>query len=179
MPVYDNGALGFLFGDISRLLRERFNARAASAGLTLAQARALVYLARHEGISQVALARLIEVTPITLLRQVDRLSDAGLVERKANPVDRRAQKLYLTDAGRGLLKKLAVIGGAITETAVDGLTLEEREQLQALLEKVKGNLAETNPPPPPARSETAHDSRVDGRDISAHNETGSPHDLDA
>ncbi len=72
-----------------------------------------------------------------------------------------------------------MIGGTITETAVTGLTLEEREQLQALLEKVKGNLAETNRPPPPARSETAHDSRVDGRDISAHNETGSPHDLDA
>lgn len=179
MPIHDNGTLGFLLGDITRLLRERFNARAASAGLTLAQARALVYLARHEGISQVALARVIEVTPITLLRQVDRLSDAGLVERRANPVDRRAQKLYLTDAGRTLLKQLAVIAGAITETAVTGLTPAERDQLYVLLERVKSNLTETVAPSATGSPEMTHDSSAGGRDDSQIEATESPHDLSA
>ncbi|MFM7119992.1 MAG: MarR family winged helix-turn-helix transcriptional regulator [Gammaproteobacteria bacterium] len=146
MPIFDDRNLGFLFGDITRLLRERFNTTAASAGLTLAQGRALAYLSRHEGISQVALARLLEVTPITLLRQVDRLSDAGLVERRANPVDRRAQKLYPTEAARSLLQQLAIIGGSITETALAGLTPDERVRLYALLERVKVNLAEAEAP---------------------------------
>lgn len=174
MPIHDDGTLGFLLGDITRLLRERFNARAASAGLTLAQARALVYLARHEGISQVALARMIEVTPITLLRQVDRLSDAGLLERRANPADRRAQKLYLTDAGRSLLKRLAVIAGTITETAVTGLTPEDRDQLYALLERVKGNLAETSAPSPADPSAPTDDSRFVGRADSQTDESEPP-----
>lgn len=138
--------LGFLVADITRLLRERFNGTAQSVGLTLAQARALAYLARHQGISQVALARLLEVQPITLLRQLDRLAESGLIERRAHPADRRAQQLFLTSAAEALFDQLAKIGSQLTETAMAGLGKEDREALFRLLGRIKQNLSQTSDP---------------------------------
>ena len=91
-----NATFGFLVSDVSRMLRENFRTTTPELGLTLAQARVLVHLSRNEGISQVALSALLEIQPITLLRQIDRLEKAGLIERRAHPSDRRAQQLYLT-----------------------------------------------------------------------------------
>jgi MarR family transcriptional regulator, transcriptional regulator for hemolysin len=138
--------LGFLVADITRLLRERFNGTAQSVGLTLAQARALAYLARHQGISQVALARLLEVQPITLLRQLDRLGESGLIERRPHPVDRRAQQLFLTPAAEALFDQLAEIGSRLTETAMAGLGKDDRETLFRLLGQIKQNLSQTSDP---------------------------------
>ena len=74
-------SLGFLLADVFRLLRQNFQRRLEGSSLTLAQARALVYLSRHEGVRQVDLAEMLEVQPITLARLIDQLADAGLVER--------------------------------------------------------------------------------------------------
>jgi MarR family transcriptional regulator for hemolysin len=146
MVIETERNLGFLVADITRLLRERFNGTAQSVGLTLAQARALAYLARHQGISQVALARLLEVQPITLLRQLDRLADSGLIERRPHPVDRRAQQLFLTPAAEALFDQLAEIGSELTETAMAGLGNEERATLFRLLGQIKQNLSQAADP---------------------------------
>lgn len=80
--------LGFLISDVARLLRKRFDRRAAELGLTRAQWRALGNLARDEGMIQSHLADLLEVEKITLARLVDRLECAGWVERRADADDR-------------------------------------------------------------------------------------------
>jgi MarR family transcriptional regulator for hemolysin len=134
--------LGFLVADIARLLRERFNDTANAFGLTLAQGRALVHLARNQGTSQVALAQLLEVQPITLLRLIDRLEESGLVERRPNPHDRRAQQLYLTPAADRLLEEINLLGSSLTDTAMAGLGARDRERLITLLGRVKRNLLE-------------------------------------
>src|SRR5215831_20035136 len=74
--------LGFVLNDVARLMRKRFEqrARAASLGLTRAQAAVLAHLARQEGINQAALAQLLELEPITLARLLDRLQAAVLIE---------------------------------------------------------------------------------------------------
>jgi len=135
--------LGFLISDVARLIRERFNETARTVGLTQAQARALMQLARNEGISQVALARLLEIQPITLLRQLDRLAEAELIARRPNPRDRRAQQLYLTTDGRKLLREITRLGGILAETAFAGLDTGDRLALIAGLESVKNNLTTT------------------------------------
>ena len=156
MPFDPDHSLGFLVADIARLLRERFNDTAQALGLTLAQGRALLHLARNQGISQVALAQLLEVQPITLLRHVDRLEEAGLVRRQPNPSDRRAQQLYLTPAAEALLEEISRLGESLAEVAMDGLTAKDRERLFALLGRIKRNLAqppgvrERQPPHPGA-----------------------------
>lgn len=140
MDIRPELALGFLISDVSRMLRERFNDTARTLGLTQAQARALMQLARNEGISQVALARLLEIQPITLLRQLDRLAEADLIERRANPRDRRAQQLFLTAAGRRLLKEIIGLGSELAESVFAGLDDGNRRDLITGLEAIKQNL---------------------------------------
>ena len=95
--------IGYLLNDSARLFRRAFNARTKDSGITALQWRLITYLKRHEGIRQGPLAELIEVEPITLSRMVDRLVEAGLVERRADPADRRAWQLYLTPRAGALL----------------------------------------------------------------------------
>ena len=77
MPEYDaylTRSLGFLLADTSRLVRERFDSRARTLGLTRAQWRVLSQLRRREGINQTALAVILEIENITLGRHIDRLT---------------------------------------------------------------------------------------------------------
>jgi DNA-binding MarR family transcriptional regulator len=88
----------------------------------------------------VALAQLLEIQPITLLRNIDRLEQAGLVERRPNPHDRRAQQLYLTPAAQPLLEKITLLGRNLSDAALKGVDAATREVLIHTLQKVKANL---------------------------------------
>jgi len=84
-------AFGFLVHDVARLFGRRFNQRALLfLGLTRAQCKVLGYLARNEGINQAGLADLLEIKPMTLVRQIDRMEEDGWIERQPQPGDRRA-----------------------------------------------------------------------------------------
>jgi MarR family transcriptional regulator for hemolysin len=87
-------SFGFLLHDIARLMRKIFDQRARSLGLSRAQWQLLVHLSRHEGINQSGLAEILEIENITLGRLVDRMEEAGWVERRADPGDRRARLLF-------------------------------------------------------------------------------------
>src|SRR5579863_3655734 len=91
---------GFLLKDTCRLYVERFEQRASALGLTLPQCRVLVYLADHEGISQAQLAELTDLEPMTLVRTLDYLESQGSLERRNDPADRRARRLYLKPKGK-------------------------------------------------------------------------------
>ena len=134
--------LGFVLGDVARLLRKEFEqrARAGALGLTRAQASVLAYLARHEGINQAALAQILEVEPITLARLLDRLQAAGLVERRPDPRDRRAYLLYLTDAAYPLLDRIFALAAEVREEALSGIAEADRSHLIDLLLAMKANL---------------------------------------
>lgn len=133
--------IGFLLNDTARLFRRSFNARTKDSGITALQWRLITYLKRHEGIRQGPLAELIEVEPITLSRMVDRLVEAGLVERHADPADRRAWQLYLTPRAGELLSGMRPIADALTAEAMEGLSAAEIDQLLGLVERVRINLS--------------------------------------
>lgn len=137
--------LGFLIGDCSRLLRKRFDASARALGVSRAQWQVLVALSRQEGTNQAGLAEYLEVETITLCRMVDRLQEAGLVERRADPADRRAWKLYLTEPAGPLLDQLRQIGGALVEEALNGISLPLRELLYDGLAALRNNLSARGP----------------------------------
>jgi DNA-binding MarR family transcriptional regulator len=132
---------GFLVSDVTRMLRENFRTTAPELGLTLAQARVLLHLSRNEGITQVALSAILEIQPITLLRQIDRLEKVGLIERRAHPSDRRAQQLYLTPRSQPLLTKIFEKSAERQDRVMAGLSDAEREQLIASLQRIKANLS--------------------------------------
>ncbi len=133
--------IGFLLNDSARLFRRAFNARTRDTGITALQWRLITYLRRHEGIRQGPLAELIEVEPITLSRMIDRLVEADLVERRADPTDRRAWLLYLTPRTGDLLNAMRADIDAMTAEATEGLSAAERDQLIALVERVRANLS--------------------------------------
>jgi len=134
-------SLGFLLHDVSRLLRRRFDGRARTIGLTRAQWSVLAHLSRYEGINQTALADILEIEPITLVHQLDRLEAAGWIERRLDPQDRRVRLLYLTDRGRPILERMHELGAETRAEAVAGLSAAEQEALIDTLLRIKANLS--------------------------------------
>ncbi len=134
--------LGFLLSDLSRLMRRRFDERARIIGVTRAQWRTLTVLNRNEGINQGRLAELLEVEPISLCRMVDRLEEAGHVERRRDPGDRRAWRIFLTDRARPLIDQLRAIADDMFEQALAGIAQPEQARLIATLNLLRTNLAE-------------------------------------
>ncbi len=139
MDVMEHNLL-FLASDVARLARRRLDVANRSLGVTGPQWRVLLNIARNPGINQGALADNLDVEPITACRMVDRLEQAGLVERRRDPLDRRAWQLYLTAAADPLTGKLKHHGEQILETALSGLTTQEADQLGKLLERLRENL---------------------------------------
>lgn len=135
--------LGLLIADVSRLMRRRFDERARTIGLTRAQWRTLVVLSRNEGMHQQGLAELLDVEPITLCRMVDRLEEAGHVERRMDPADRRVRRVHLTPASRPLLDDIREIADAVFEDAMAGLDAPARARLFDALTTIRANLADT------------------------------------
>lgn len=133
-------SLGFLLADVSRLIRKRFDARARLVGATRAQWKTLVTLARHEGINQGGLADLLEVEPITLCRMIDRLEEAGLVERRRDPTDRRAWRIFLTEQAGPVLTQLRTMADELFEDVLAGITDPDRALVFTALERMRENL---------------------------------------
>jgi DNA-binding MarR family transcriptional regulator len=95
-----------LLHDVARLLRTRFDQYARTRGLTRAQAIILARLSRQPGLSQNEMAAICEVEPITVGRLIDRLEARGLVERRADPSDRRINRLHLLPAAEPLVSEI-------------------------------------------------------------------------
>ena len=129
--------IAFMLHDVARQIRYRFDARARDLGVTRPQWRALLYLARNEGVTQSELADLLEVERITLCRMVDRLAEAGLVERRADPADRRVWRLHLTAAALPIVDQLAALGAEIEQEALSNLTPADQIMLREYLFRIR------------------------------------------
>lgn len=132
---------GSALADTSRVIRRVFNARARDIGVTRPQWQVLTLLHRHEGINQGGLAELLEVEPITVCRMVDRLQEGDLVERRADPADRRSWRLYLTPKAAELLGHLKPIADGLFAEAFEGIDEAEIVAVMGTLERIRQNLA--------------------------------------
>lgn len=141
-PKEPQDTFGFLIHDVARLLRKNFNRRVQSFGLTQEQCRVVLHLSRHEGIQQVDLAELLEIKPITLARLLDKLQENGMIERRRNPDDRRAFRLYLTRDAHAVLKRILAIGVATRSDANKNISASDLEKLYSILARLKSNLVD-------------------------------------
>jgi MarR family transcriptional regulator, transcriptional regulator for hemolysin len=135
-----NREFGFILNDVARLLRTYADCRAAQFGITRAQWAVLVRLDRSEGLNQSGLAEMLDLQPITLTRLLDKLCDGGLIERRPDPDDRRAKRLFLTSAARPLLEQLGSLGENTMAGALEGVAPEDIERMVSQLEVVRENL---------------------------------------
>ena len=134
-------SLGILLIDVSRMLKKCFEKNCRGTGMTRAQWQALSMLYRHPGITQGALADLLEVEPITIGRMVDRLEVAGMLERRPHPTDRRAWCLHLLPASEPVLEALKDLAATTRAELMAGLNEDEQRQAMRLLSRMKENLA--------------------------------------
>jgi MarR family transcriptional regulator, transcriptional regulator for hemolysin len=152
-------SFGFLLKDVSRLYVRRFEQRAAALGLTLPQCRALVYLAMHEGISQVRLAELTDIEPMTLVRILDRMEADGWLERRLDSADRRARCLHLQVKAKPLVDTIWELADLTRAEAFAGIPQQQSRMLIELLGKVRDNIASLEPLPAAGPEPLPHNAR--------------------
>jgi len=126
----------------SRLLRNYIEHRAKGRGTTRAQWIVLFRLRHQEGLSQVDLADVLELQPISLVRLLDRLVEHGLLERRPDPRDRRANRLFLTTSGRQLVDDLDSLRDSIASDVLQDIPAMAIETslgtLRDIKERIKG-----------------------------------------
>jgi DNA-binding MarR family transcriptional regulator len=133
-------SFAFEIAEPARAIRRDFDRRAAVLGATRAQWRVLARLSRQDGQRQVALADALDVEPITLCRMVDRLAEAGLVERRPDEADRRAWRIHLTDKSKPVIELLHALAEEFHRDLLDGIAEADRETAQRVLARVRDNL---------------------------------------
>ncbi len=139
-PTRNNRELAFAINDVARLLRRYADHEAGRFGMTRAKWAVLARLDRFEGLKQTELAEMLDLQPISLTRLLDGLADNGLIERRPDPDDRRAKRLFLTPAARPLLAQLTELGEELMATALAGLKPTEVSALLGSLTAIKDNL---------------------------------------
>jgi DNA-binding MarR family transcriptional regulator len=131
----------FEINETARAIRRLFDQRVSTMGVTRSQWRVLARLKREPNLRQVELAERLDMEPITLCRIDDRLEEAGLVERKTDPSDRRAWLLELTSKADPVVKQLRGVARGIAEEAMDGIKNGDLRELQDQLAAIRSNIA--------------------------------------
>lgn len=132
--------IAFNLTDVARMLKTYADQRGRQFGISRAQWVVLVRLDRCEGLKQSELAEILDLQPISLTRLLDKLAENGLIERRPDPNDRRANRLYLTPAARPVLEKLAELGQEVMGEVLEGIDKPARERLLSDLALMKDKL---------------------------------------
>src|SRR4051794_12101268 len=138
--------LPFEIGETAHALRKAFDRLAIGLGVTRAQWKVLFKLSRKPGLRQVELADMLDLEPITLCRIVDRLEEAGLVQRSRDPDDRRAWRLHVTDKSQPLIDKLHAVGDVLVAHAFAGIDPKDIATTRQVLARVRENSGRTAAP---------------------------------
>ncbi|MFC4626235.1 MarR family winged helix-turn-helix transcriptional regulator [Daeguia caeni] len=143
----DPDSFGFLLMDVARLYRAEVDRRIGNAGLdiTPAEARTLVHAARHGPVRQTVLAERMGIEAMTLCGYLDGLEAHGLIVRVADPDDRRAKQIHLTDAAEPALQVILNISKDIRAAVSRSMSAQEWDAINALLKSIRNNLAEAAP----------------------------------
>jgi DNA-binding MarR family transcriptional regulator len=137
--------LPFEIGETAHALRKAFDRKAVGLGVTRAQWKVLFRLERQPALRQIELADMLDIEPITLSRIVDRLEESGLVERVADPADRRAWRLHVTARAQPLIAKLRGIADEMVADAFAGIDPKHIEITRRVLGKVRENASRLTP----------------------------------
>ena len=137
--------LPFEIAETAHALRKAFDRRAAGMGVTRAQWKVLFRLERQPNLRQIELADMLDVEPITLSRIIDRLEEAGLVERIADPADRRAWRLHVTAMAKPLVERLRGVADEMIAEAFAGTDPKDIEITRKVLARVRENASGSAP----------------------------------
>jgi MarR family transcriptional regulator for hemolysin len=140
LPRSLNREFAIVLKDVARMIRTYADHKASQFGVTYAQWVVLARIDRFEGLKQSELAEMLDLQPISLTRLLDRLCGGGLIERRSDPNDRRAKRLYLTPAAGPAIERLGKLGEELMATTLAGVDRDSVEKMVAQLAIMKENL---------------------------------------
>ncbi len=132
---------GLLLHFAARSMRKRFDQRGAQLGLSSAQWRLMVNVARLGHSTQVRLADVLEIAPISVSRLIDRMEVAGWVRREADPDDLRAKRVIPTDKALAAYAEIKLLAHDVYTEALAGISDADRTVLVASLNTIITNLS--------------------------------------
>lgn len=130
---------GFLLKDLTQRYVQRFEHHASAISMTLMQCKVLVHLEKNEGASQAKLAELTGIEPMMMVRILDRMEADRLLERRADPADRRARRLYLTKKAEPLLGEVWRLADLTRSEMFAGVGKADRDLFMQVLERMHAN----------------------------------------
>jgi DNA-binding MarR family transcriptional regulator len=139
MPISFNDAVrfGFLIHDVSRLRRVIGDRELKPLGVTRSQWWVLANLSRRDGMTQTALATDLDLTKVAIGGLLERMQAAGLILRRADPVDARIRRVFLTRAGTRLVGQIRDLIKKFEITVLQDSTEEEVAIAFQTLKKMK------------------------------------------
>jgi DNA-binding MarR family transcriptional regulator len=146
---------GFLIHDVSRLRRIVVDRALKPLGITRSQWWVLAFLSRHDGMTQTSLANDLDLTKVAIGGLLDRMEAAGYVERRADPNDGRARRVYLTDAGEKLVVTIRENVEAVEVGILAKIPEADLDHAAEILIALKATLLEM------VESDEADDDRAD------------------
>jgi MarR family transcriptional regulator, transcriptional regulator for hemolysin len=129
--------LGFLIHDVSRMRRSAYDQFMKPLGITRAQWWVLAHLSRHDGMMQTQLADVLEVGKASLGDVIESLESGGWVQRRPDPADKRAKRVYLTKPAQTLIKRMTVMENDFNSQILADLSSDEMAELIRSLVKIK------------------------------------------
>lgn len=143
-PTLDRQAqidpVGYLIGDVSRMIRTVYDRRVEPLGLTRAQWRVMTRLNRLESCTQTELAIELEIEKPTLGKLIERLEAKGWVKRRPDSNDARSKLVHLTPAAQPVLREMRSEAEAVVDGIFAGLGTDDAARLYVMLDQIKGNL---------------------------------------
>lgn len=134
--------LGFLVHDVSRMRRTLFDMEMKPLGITRSQWSVLAWLSRggNEGLTQVELANELDVGKVTIGGLIDRLEASNHVERRLDPNDRRARRIFITEKGYQLIRQMETVGTALNQSILAGVSQKDLRTTEDTLARIKENI---------------------------------------
>jgi len=141
--------IGFLIHDVSRLRRTVADKALRPLGITRSQSWVLAFLHRHEGsgMTQSELAKEMHVGKVTMGGLIDRLEEGGYVERRSDPTDRRARRIYMKPKGANLVEKMQTVSEDLNAEIFGGIPDRDVVKVEAVLARVKQKLLDMDAVP--------------------------------
>ncbi|WBU52373.1 MarR family winged helix-turn-helix transcriptional regulator [Paracoccus sp. SCSIO 75233] len=145
MEFVKEESAGYLVNHMARIFAQGLSSRIKPLGLSTGTFPALLELWDQDGLTQRDLVKRLDIEQATMANTLNRMARDGLVIRKKDPNDGRAQRIWLTDHARGLQEPAVAAAMAVNDAALAGLDPQERQLLMSLMRRVIAGAAEGNP----------------------------------
>lgn len=132
-------SVDFLIAQVGRMHHKRAHALLEDLGLYHGQPRLLLVLWHEEGMTQSELADRLRVRPSTITKMLQRLTEAGFVERRRDSQDQRVLRVYLTEAGYEIQERMRHVWEQMEQEALEGFSPQECVLLRRFLVRIRDN----------------------------------------